>query len=292
MSILINKETKVIVQGITGKEATFHTIQMLEYGTKVVGGVSPYKGGTKHLNLPVFDSVEEAQKELKAEASIIFVPASFAYDAIIEAIDAGIKLIITITEGIPIIDMIKVKRYLQTKDIILIGPNCPGIITPEESKIGIMPGFIHKKGSIGIISRSGTLTYEAVHQITKVGLGQSTCVGIGGDPIVGTSILELVKMFMDDPETEAILIIGEIGGHMEIEAANWLKNNMKKPVFAYIAGQTAPKGKRMGHAGAIISGKEDTALAKMEYLKNCGINVISNVAKIGESIYNFIKNNL
>lgn len=289
MSILINKDTRVLVQGITGREATFHTTQMIEYGTKIVAGVSPGKGGTRHINIPVFDSVEEATKHEKIDATIIFVPAPYAVDAILEAADAGVKLIVTITEGIPVNDMIKVKKFINEKECRLIGPNCPGIITPEECKLGIMPGFIHKKGCVGVISKSGTLTYEAVNQLTEVGLGQSTCIGIGGDPIVGTSILDAVKLFMNDNETEAILIIGEIGGKMENEAGDWIKENAKKPVFAYIAGQTAPKGKRMGHAGAIIGGKDDTAIAKMEYLKKCNINVIENVAYIGETIFKFLK---
>ncbi|MCX7954642.1 MAG: succinate--CoA ligase subunit alpha [Bacteroidales bacterium] len=284
MSILVNKNTRVVVQGITGKEATFHTTQMIEYGTKIVAGVSPGKGGIKHINIPVFDSVEEAVKNEEIDASIIFVPAQHAADAILEAADAGIKLIVAITEGIPINDMIKVKKFVMQKGSRLIGPNCPGIITPGECKLGIMPGFIHKKGCIGIISKSGTLTYEAVNQISELNLGQSTCIGIGGDPIVGTSILDAVKLFMEDDETKAIIIIGEIGGKMENEAADWIKENNKKPVFAYIAGKTAPKGKRMGHAGAIIGGKDDTAIAKMEYMRKCNINVIENVANIGKTI--------
>lgn len=284
MSVLLNKDSKVIVQGFTGREGTFHATQMIEYGTKVVGGVTPGKGGQTHLNLPVFNTVREAVAETFADVSIIFVPPSVGADAIMEAANAGIKLIVAITEGIPVSDMVIVKEYLKTHPSRLIGPNCPGIITPGESKVGIMPGFIHKKGSIGIISRSGTLTYEAVDQVTKMGLGQSTCIGIGGDPVVGTTTLDAVKMMMEDPDTEAIVAIGEIGGNMENEAAEWIKLNGTKPVIGFIAGQTAPKGRRMGHAGAIIGGKNDTAAAKMEIMKNCGIHVVLSPADIGITV--------
>ena len=288
MSVLVNKHSRVIVQGFTGSEGSFHASQMIEYGTNVVGGVTPGKGGTMHLNRPVFNTVSQAVNETGADVSVIFVPAAYAADAILEAADAGIKLIVCITEGIPILDMLKVKEYLKHKDCRLIGPNCPGVITPGEAKVGIMPGFIHRKGTIGIVSRSGTLTYEAVDQITKLGLGQSTCIGIGGDPIIGTTTLEAVKLLMDDTETEGIVIIGEIGGQMEIEAAQWIKDNKRKPVVAFIAGQTAPKGKRMGHAGAIIGGKEDTAEAKMKIMAECGINVVKSPADIGITIKNLI----
>jgi succinyl-CoA synthetase alpha subunit len=284
MSVLLNKDSKVIVQGFTGREGTFHATQMIEYGTKVVGGVTPGKGGQMHLNLPVFNTVREAVAETFADVSIIFVPPSVGADAIMEAANAGIKLIVAITEGIPVSDMVIVKEYLKTHPSRLIGPNCPGIITPGESKVGIMPGFIHKKGSIGIISRSGTLTYEAVDQVTKMGLGQSTCIGIGGDPVVGTTTLDAVKLMMEDPDTEAIVSIGEIGGNMENEAAEWIKLNGTKPVIGFIAGQTAPKGRRMGHAGAIIGGKNDTAAAKMEIMKNCGIHVVLSPADIGITV--------
>ena len=284
MSVLLNKDSKVIVQGFTGSEGTFHATQMIEYGTKVVGGVTPGKGGQLHLNLPVFNTVREAVAETSADVSIIFVPPAVGADAIMEAANAGIKLIVAITEGIPVSDMVMVKEYLKTQPSRLIGPNCPGIITPGESKVGIMPGFIHKKGSIGIISRSGTLTYEAVDQVTKMGLGQSTCIGIGGDPVVGTTTLDAVKMMMEDPDTEAIVAIGEIGGNMENEAAEWIKLNGTKPVIGFIAGQTAPKGRRMGHAGAIIGGKNDTAAAKMEIMKNCGIHVVLSPADIGITV--------
>ena len=281
MSILLNKNSKVIVQGFTGSEGTFHASQMIEYGTGVVGGVTPGKGGQTHLNLPVFNNVREAVAGTGADVSVIFVPPAFAADAILEAAEAGIKLIVAITEGIPVADMVKVKNFLKTRECRLIGPNCPGIITPGEAKAGIMPGFIHRKGSIGIISRSGTLTYEAVDQVTRLGLGQSTCIGIGGDPVIGTTTLEAVKMMMEDPETEAIIIIGEIGGNMETEAAEWIRDNGTKPVIGFIAGQTAPKGRRMGHAGAIIGGKADTAAAKMEIMKKCGIHVVQSPADIG-----------
>ncbi len=286
MSVLLNKDSRVIVQGFTGSEGTFHATQMIEYGTNVVGGVTPGKGGQKHLDLPVFNTVREAVKETGADVSVIFVPPAFAADAILEAADAGIKLIVTITEGIPVSDMILVKNHIKSKSCRLIGPNCPGVITPGEAKVGIMPGFIHKKGSVGIISRSGTLTYEAVDQVTKTGLGQSTCIGIGGDPIVGTTTLDAVKLMMDDNETKAIVVIGEIGGTMETEAAEWIKENGTKPVIGFIAGQTAPKGRKMGHAGAIIGGKNDTASAKMEIMKECGIHVVQSPADIGSTVFN------
>ena len=289
MSVLLNKDSKVIVQGFTGSEGTFHATQMLEYGTKVVGGVTPGKGGQVHLNLPVFNTVREAVAETSADVSVIFVPPAAGADAIMEAANAGIKLIVAITEGIPVSDMVMVKEYLKSYPCRLIGPNCPGIITPGESKVGIMPGFIHRKGSIGIISRSGTLAYEAVDQVTKQCFGQSTGIGIGGDPIIGTSTLDAVKLFMDDPETEAIVIIGEIGGNMENEAAEWIKDNGTKPVIGFIAGQTAPKGRRMGHAGAIIGGKNDTAAAKMEIMKNCGIYVVQSPADIGLTVAEALK---
>jgi succinyl-CoA synthetase alpha subunit len=289
MSVLINQSSKVIIQGFTGSEGTFHAKQMMEYGTNVVGGVTPGKEGMKHLDRPVFNTVENAVKETDADTSVIFVPPPFAADAIMEAANAGIKVVVAITEGIPTRDMIKVKEYLKDKDTTLIGPNCPGIISPGECKVGIMPGFIHQKGKIGIISRSGTLTYEAVDQVTKLGMGQSTCIGIGGDPIIGTSTLDAVKLFMNDKDTEGIIIIGEIGGNMEAEAAEWLKENGKKPVVAFIAGKTAPKGRRMGHAGAIIGGKNDTAAAKMEILRENGITVAQSPAEIGLKMKEAIK---
>jgi succinyl-CoA synthetase alpha subunit len=289
MSVLLNKDSKVIVQGFTGSEGTFHATQMIEYGTKVVGGVTPGKGGQKHLDLPVFNTVRDAVREAEADVSVIFVPPAFAADAIMEAAEGGIKLIVAITEGIPVSDMVKVKDYIKAFNCRLIGPNCPGVITPGEAKAGIMPGFIHKKGSVGIISRSGTLTYEAVDQVTKLGMGQSTCIGIGGDPIVGTSTLDAVKLLMNDPETNAIIVIGEIGGNMETEAAEWIKINGTKPVIGFIAGQTAPKGRRMGHAGAIIGGKADTAAAKMEIMKNCGIHVVKSPADIGITVKNVLE---
>ena len=281
MSVLVNKDSKVIVQGFTGGEGTFHAGQMIEYGTNVVGGVTPGKGGTEHLGRPVFNTVADAVKEVAADTSIIFVPPPFAADAIMEAAEAGIKVIVTITEGIPTSDMVKVKEYLSDKDCRMIGPNCPGIITAEEAKIGIMPGFIFKKGRVGVISKSGTLTYEAVDQLTKVGLGQSTAIGIGGDPIIGTSTRDAVQLFMEDPDTDGIVMIGEIGGSMEAEAALWIKEHGTKPVVGFIAGQTAPKGKRMGHAGAIIGGADDTAEAKMRIMRECGITVAESPAEIG-----------
>ncbi|MFO7828324.1 MAG: succinate--CoA ligase subunit alpha [Bacteroidales bacterium] len=289
MSVLVNRNSKVIIQGFTGSEGSFHAQQMIDYGTNVVGGVTPGKGGQKHLNKPVFNTVEDAVKQTGADVSVIFVPPAFAADAIMEAADAGIKVIVTITEGIPTSDMVKVKEFLKDKDCSMIGPNCPGIITPEEAKVGIMPGFIHKKGTIGIVSRSGTLTYEAVDQVTKIGLGQSTCIGIGGDPIIGTTTLDAIKLLMNDSETEGIILIGEIGGNMEAEAAEWIKENGTKPVVGFIAGKTAPKGRRMGHAGAIIGGKGDTAAAKMEIMKECGIHVVDSPAEIGKKMYEALK---
>jgi len=284
MSILLNKNSRVIVQGFTGTEGTFHATQMIEYGTNVVGGVTPGKGGQKHLDLPVFNTVKEAVDATGADVTVIFVPPAFAADGILEAADAGIPLIVTITEGIPVGDMVKVKDHLKKCDSRLIGPNCPGIITPGEAKVGIMPGFIHKKGTVGIISRSGTLTYEAVDQVTKMGLGQSTCIGIGGDPVVGTTTLDAVQLLMDDTDTHAIVVIGEIGGSMETEAAEWIRENGTKPVIGFIAGQTAPKGRKMGHAGAIIGGKSDTAAAKMEIMARCGIHVVQSPADIGTTV--------
>ncbi|MCH2044772.1 MAG: succinate--CoA ligase subunit alpha [Saprospiraceae bacterium] len=284
MSVLVNKDSKVIIQGFTGKEGTFHGTQMIEYGTNVVGGVTPGKGGSTHLDKPVFNTVKEAVDKAGADTSIIFVPPRFAADAVLEAADAGIKVIICITEGIPIQDMVKVKAYIEDKDCRLVGPNCPGVITPGEAKLGIMPGFIHKPGRIGIVSRSGTLTYEAVDQVTKAGLGQSTCIGIGGDPIVGTTTLDAVKLLMEDPETDGIIMIGEIGGSMEANAARWIKENGTKPVVGFIAGQTAPAGRTMGHAGAIIGGAEDTAAAKMAIMRECGLYVVESPAKIGETM--------
>lgn len=289
MSILLNRNSKVIVQGFTGGEGTFHALQMIEYGTNIVGGVTPGKGGQMHLERPVFNTVIDAVKETGADVSVIFVPASYAADAIMESAEAGINLIVCITEGIPTLDMVKVKHFLSDKKSRLIGPNCPGIITPGESKAGIMPGFIHKKGSIGIVSRSGTLTYEAVDQITRVGLGQSTCIGVGGDPIIGTSILDVMKLFMEDKETEGIVMIGEIGGNMETEAAQWIKQYGTKPVVGFIAGQTAPKGRRMGHAGAIIGGENDTAAAKMKIMRDCGIYVVESPADIANTMMNALK---
>lgn len=283
MSVLVGKDSKVIVQGFTGKEGTFHATQMIEYGTNVVGGVTPGKGGTNHpeLNKPIFNTVQEAVKATQANVSIIFVPPAFAADAILESADAGIAVIVCITEGIPTKDMVKVKEYLKSKSCTLIGPNCPGVMTPEGAKVGIMPGFIFKPGRIGIVSKSGTLTYEAVDQITKAGLGQSTAIGIGGDPIIGTSTKEAVEMLMNDPETDGIIMIGEIGGGMEAEAARWIKSHGTKPVVGFIAGQTAPAGRRMGHAGAIVGGKDDTAAAKMAIMRECGIHVVESPAEIG-----------
>ncbi|MAC94296.1 MAG: succinate--CoA ligase subunit alpha [Flavobacteriales bacterium] len=289
MSVLVNKDSKVIVQGFTGSEGTFHAEQMIEYGTNVVGGVTPGKGGQTHLDRPVFNTVEQAVKEAGADVSVIFVPPPFAADAIMEAADAGIKVIICITEGIPTRDMIQVKEYLSGKDCRLVGPNCPGVITPGEAKVGIMPGFIHNPGKIGIVSRSGTLTYEAVDQVTKAGMGQSTCIGIGGDPIIGTTTKEAVELLMNDPDTEGIIMIGEIGGSMEADAARWIKENGTKPVVGFIAGQTAPAGRTMGHAGAIIGGAEDTAAAKMEIMRECGIHVVESPAVIGKTMVEALK---
>ena len=289
MSVLVNKDSKVIVQGFTGSEGTFHATQMIEYGTNVVGGVTPGKGGQFRLDKPIFNTVEDAVKETGANVSIIFVPPAFAADAIMEAANGGIKVIVCITEGIPTADMVKVKEYISDKDTTLIGPNCPGIITAEEAKIGIMPGFIFERGSVGIVSKSGTLTYEAVDQITKVGLGQTTAIGIGGDPIIGTSTLDAVKLFEADPETKGIVMIGEIGGNMEAEAAEWIKENGTKPVVGFIAGETAPKGKRMGHAGAIIGGKADTAQAKKEILRECGVHVVDSPADLGTKMAELLK---
>lgn len=286
MSVLVGKNSRVIVQGFTGKEGTFHATQMLEYGTNVVGGVTPGKGGTSHpeLNKPIFNTVEEAVKSTQANVSIIFVPPAFAADAIMESADAGIDVIVCITEGIPTKDMVKVKEYLKSKTCTLIGPNCPGVMTPGGAKVGIMPGFIFTPGRIGIVSKSGTLTYEAVDQITKAGLGQSTAIGIGGDPIIGTSTKEAVELLMNDPDTDGIIMIGEIGGGMEAEAARWIKENGTKPVVGFIAGQTAPAGRRMGHAGAIVGGKDDTAAAKMAIMKECGIHVVESPAELGSKM--------
>ena len=282
MSVLVNNNSKVIVQGFTGSEGSFHASQMIEYGTNIVGGVTPGKGGSNHLDKPVFNTVHEAKKETDANVSIIFVPPAFAADAILESIDSNIEVIVAITEGIPVKDMISVKSYLKSKNSTLIGPNCPGVITPEEAKVGIMPGFVFKKGNIGIVSKSGTLTYEAADQVVKSGFGISTAIGIGGDPIVGTSTLDAIKLFMEDDNTEGIVMIGEIGGNYEAEAARWINDNgNRKPVVGFIAGQTAPKGKRMGHAGAIIGGKDDTASAKMKIMKKCGLIVAESPANIG-----------
>lgn len=289
MSILVNKDSKVIVQGFTGSEGTFHAGQMIEYGTNVVGGVTPGKGGQTHLDRPVFNTVKEAVDKTGANVSCIFVPPAFAADSIMEAADSGIKVIVCITEGIPTQDMVKVKEFLKDKDCRLIGPNCPGILTVDEAKVGIMPGFIFKKGHIGIVSRSGTLTYEAVDQVTKAGLGQTTAIGIGGDPIIGTTTLDAVKLFMADPETEGIIMIGEIGGSMETDAAYWIKEHGTKPVVGFIAGQTAPKGRRMGHAGAIIGGKADTAAAKMQIMEECGITVAKSPAELGKKMLEALK---
>jgi succinyl-CoA synthetase alpha subunit len=285
MSVLVNKNSKIIVQGFTGTEGTFHAEQMIAYGTQVVGGVTPGKGGGTHLEKPIFNTVADAVSKTGADTSIIFVPPAFAADAIMEAADAGIKVIICITEGIPTKDMIVAKEYIQNYDCRLIGPNCPGVMTAEECKVGIMPGFIFQKGRVGIVSKSGTLTYEAVDQLTKSGLGQTTAIGIGGDPIIGTTTKEAVELLMNDPETEGIVMIGEIGGGMEAEAARWIKaDGNRKPVVGFIAGQTAPKGRRMGHAGAIIGGADDTAEAKMKIMKECGIHVVYSPADIGETM--------
>ncbi len=284
MAVLVNKNSKVIVQGFTGTEGTFHAGQMIEYGTNVVGGVTPGKGGSTHLDRPVFNTVKDAVEKAGADTSIIFVPPAFAADAIMEAADAGIKVIICITEGIPVQDMVKARAYIQGRDCRLIGPNCPGVITAGAAKVGIMPGFVFKPGRIGIVSKSGTLTYEAADQSVKAGLGISTAIGIGGDPIIGTTTKEAVEMLMDDPETDGIIMIGEIGGNMEAEAALWLKENMRKPVVGFIAGQTAPPGRRMGHAGAIVGGADDTAAAKMKIMSECGIHVVASPADIGKTM--------
>ena len=284
MSVLVNKDSNIVVQGFTGTEGTFHATQMIEYGTNVVGGVTPGKGGQDHLGRPVFNTVKEAVDKAGANVSVIFVPPAFAADAIMEAADAGIKVIVCITEGIPTEDMVQVKGYLQDRDSRLVGPNCPGVITPDEAKVGIMPGFIHKKGRVGIVSRSGTLTYEAVDQLTKPGLGQTTAMGISRDPIFVTTTKDAVELFMNDPETEGIVMIGEIGGNMEADAAYWIKENGNKPVVAFIAGATAPPGRTMGHAGAIIGGKSDTADAKKAILKECGIYVVESPADIGKKM--------
>lgn len=289
MSILVNKESRIIVQGFTGKEGTFHATQMLEYGSNIVGGVTPGRGGQTHLDKPVFNTVAEAVKAVKPNVSVIFVPPAFGADAIMEAAAAGIPLIVCITEGIPTLEMVKAWNFLKTTHSRLIGPNCPGVISPGECKIGIMPARIHKKGKIGIISRSGTLTYEAVNQITNLGMGQSTAVGIGGDPIIGSNFIDILKLFKDDPETEAIVLIGEIGGAMEEEAAAYIKQNLNKPVISFISGQTAPPGRRMGHAGAIISGGKGTAAEKMKVLKDHGIHVVENPADIGKTVKNVVE---
>ena len=281
MSVLVNKNSKVIVQGFTGSEGTFHSEQMISYGTNIVGGVTPGKGGKEHLGKPVFNTVQDAVQKTNANVSIIFVPPAFAGDAVMEAAEAGIKVIICITEGIPVSDMIKVKEYLKDKDCRMVGPNCPGVISADEAKVGIMPGFIFKKGNVGIVSKSGTLTYEAVDQVSKVGLGQTTAIGVGGDPIIGTTIKDAVELLMKDPETHGIIMIGEIGGNLEAEAGNWIKNNGTKPVVAFIAGDTAPKGRTMGHAGAIVGGHSDTASAKKEILRECGVHVVDSPADLG-----------
>ena len=290
MSVLVNKNSKIIVQGFTGSEGTFHAGQMIDYGTNVVGGVTPGKGGQKHLDKPVFNTVVEAVEKVGADTSIIFVPPAFAADAIMESADAGIKVIICITEGIPTADMVKVKAYIANKDTRLVGPNCPGVITPDEAKVGIMPGFIFKKGRVGIVSKSGTLTYEAADQVVKQGYGITTAIGIGGDPIIGTTTKEAVELLMNDDETEAIVMIGEIGGNLEAEAAQWIKaDGNRKPVVGFIAGQTAPAGRTMGHAGAIVGGADDTAQAKMKILEENGIYVVSSPAKIGEMVASVLK---
>ena len=289
MSVLVNKDSKIIVQGFTGSEGTFHAGQMIEYGTQVAGGVTPGKGGTKHLDRPVFNSVADAVKQTGANVSIIFVPPAFAADAIMEATDSQIELIVCITEGIPVQDMVKAKSFMNGKSSRLIGPNCPGVITSDECKVGIMPGFIFKKGRIGVVSKSGTLTYEAADQVAKAGLGVSTAVGIGGDPIIGTTTKQALELFMNDPDTEGVVLIGEIGGGMEAEAARWYKENGKKPVVGFIAGQTAPPGRRMGHAGAIIGGADDTAAAKMKIMDECGITVVNSPADIGKMMAEALK---
>ncbi len=285
MSVLVNKDSRIIVQGFTGSEGTFHATQMIEYGTNVVGGVTPGKGGTEHLNRPVFNTVKDAVEKAGADTSIIFVPPAFAADAIMEAADAGIKVIITITEGIPVADMVKAYDYIKGKNCHLIGPNCPGVITPEEAKVGIMPGFVFKKGTVGIVSKSGTLTYEAADQVVKQGLGITTAIGIGGDPIIGTTTKEAVELLMNDPETKAIIMIGEIGGQLEADAAQWIKQDgNRKPVIGFIAGESAPKGRTMGHAGAIVGGADDTAQAKKQIMRDNGIHVVDSPAEIGKKV--------
>lgn len=290
MAVLVNKDSKIIVQGFTGKEGTFHAEQMIEYGTNVVGGVTPGKGGSEHLGKPVFNTVQDAVDKAGADVSIIFVPPAFAADAIMEAAEAGIRVIICITEGIPVADMVKVQDYVDARSVTLIGPNCPGVITANEAKVGIMPGFVFKKGKVGIVSKSGTLTYEAADQVVKAGYGISTAIGIGGDPIIGTTTKEALELFINDPDTEAVVMIGEIGGQLEAEAARWYKSiGSKKPVIGFIAGQTAPKGRTMGHAGAIVGGKDDTAQAKMTILRECGIHVVESPAEIGAEVANVLK---
>lgn len=285
MAVLVNKDSRIIVQGFTGKEGTFHAEQMINYGTQVVGGVTPGKGGTEHLGKPVFNTVQDAVQKAGADVSIIFVPPAFAADAIMEAAEAGIKVIICITEGIPVSDMIKAQAYVDERNVTLVGPNCPGVITADEAKVGIMPGFVFKKGKVGIVSKSGTLTYEAADQVVKAGYGISTAIGIGGDPIIGTTTKEALELFINDPDTEAIVMIGEIGGQLEAEAAKWYQQNgSKKPVVGFIAGQTAPAGRTMGHAGAIVGGKDDTAQAKMEIMRECGIHVVDSPAEIGVTV--------
>ena len=292
MSVLVNKDSEVIIQGFTGSEGTFHSEQMIAYGTNIVGGVTPGKGGQTHLGKPVFNTVDDAVNKVNANTSLIFVPPAFAADAVMEAADAGIKVIICITEGIPTKDMIMVQEYISNKDCVLVGPNCPGVITPEEAKCGIMPGFVFKKGRIGVVSKSGTLTYEAADQVVKAGLGISTAIGIGGDPIIGTTILDAVKLFMNDDETDGIVMIGEIGGQLEADAAKWIQKNGTKPVVGFIAGQTAPKGRTMGHAGAIVGGADDTAEAKMRILRECGVNVVESPAQIGAKMAELIGLNI
>ncbi len=285
MSVLVNKDSKIIVQGFTGSEGTFHAGQMIEYGTNIVGGVTPGKGGQTHLDKPVFNTVEEAVKEVGADTTIIFVPPAFAADAIMEAADAGIKVIITITEGIPVADMITAANYIKDKDCRLIGPNCPGVITPGEAKVGIMPGFVFKEGNVGIVSKSGTLTYEAADQVVKQGLGITTAIGIGGDPIIGTTTKEAVELLVNDPDTACVVMIGEIGGQLEADAARWIKESgTKKPIVGFIAGETAPAGRTMGHAGAIVGGSEDTAAAKKAIMRECGIHVVDSPAEIGKKV--------
>lgn len=289
MSILVNKDTKVLVQGFTGKEGSFHAEQCMDYGTQIVGGVTPGKGGTTHMGKPVFNSVKEAVKQTGADASLVFVPPAFAANSVMEAAEAGVKLIVCITEGIPVRDMMIAKKYVEAHDAILLGPNCPGVITADEAKLGIMPGFVFKKGKVGVISKSGTLTYEAANQVVQAGYGITTAVGIGGDPIIGYSFIDLLKLFEEDTETEAMVMIGEIGGDLEIQAAEYIKKYVKKPVVAFIAGQTAPKGKRMGHAGAIIAGSKGTAAEKIEALKNAGVKVAESAAEIGNVLKTVMK---